>query len=38
MFLFLHTEPFRRWLASQAMQESGALTVAGILIGAWVLL
>ncbi len=38
MFLFLPTEPFRRWLAGQAFEDAAALTAAGIALGAWLLL
>jgi hypothetical protein len=37
MFVFLHTEPFRRWLAGQPVAETVAMTLAGIALGAWML-
>lgn len=38
MMVFVHTEPFRRWLASQPLAETIELTLAGIALGGWLLL
>jgi hypothetical protein len=38
VFVFLHTEPFRRWLAGQPLLENLLLTLSGIGVGEWVLL
>lgn len=38
VFVFLHTEPFRRWLAGQPAGETIAATLAGLALGAWLLL
>jgi len=38
VFVFLHPEPFRRWLAGQPMAENAAATLAGLALGGWLLL
>lgn len=38
MMMFLYTEPFRRWLATQPVIETVAITLAGLGLGGWVLL
>jgi hypothetical protein len=38
MFVFLHTEPFRRWLATQPLGERALMTLAGIALAARLLL